>query len=720
MLSFILAHTSNLFGQHNVILSLSDSATGELIVNAEVLHNGLFLYTDSYGKAGLHSDEDFLAIVFHPSYQTKHISARITSDTLLILELAPVSTNLAEVTIKAKTIKYEPGHKVFSGDLKTKMPFLFSEADPIKFLQSLPGVSNVQEGNSGFYIRGGNSDQTLVLLDGAPIYNIQHAFGLFSIFNAQSIRSVELINSHISPELGGAGSGFLQVHSKNGDLNKYRAEVGIGTLVSSIHFEGPIAKEKLSFLIAGRKSYIGQLVKESDFKTEFSDLNLNLYFKPNSKNVVVFTAFYSKDDFKLEDAFGLSGLGDSLSWTNLVNTLRWSTIISKKYNLTNSISYSMMDQKSLNNEGALSGNAQVIRDFVLKTKLLTSKGHNKHMMFGNEFKLFTSKTQIYDVGAYNNFDIGSPSILNSTYFSYSKKWSSFKMVSGIRLNYFKNLSDNYQIFHPNPRISLIYSKREDVKFSFSYDLLSQFRYNISQTLFALPTDLWTTASQRLPALKTHSVDAGVTYKIAGWDLSWSLYYKVMQHMFDYKIGVSLFQTDDFTDALIDVKSQAYGSELFAYRETRYYDLYLSYTYSRSLRQSPLINSNNIYPSNYDRPHLLSVSFNYHKPKAKWQSHAMFTLQSGRSVTVPLYYNGAVTIYSDRNEVRLPVYHRFDIGMNYKKQLSKRYELNFDFSIYNVLNRRNTYQIIFDQYELKPYSLTLFPIIPSLAIKLKFN
>jgi hypothetical protein len=699
----------------------------------------------------------------------------LDKDQTLSIELFEQLTQLKDVVVRADAYDRNVSSvemSVVKMDIKTlkSIPAFLGEADIIKSILLLPGVSTVGEGASGFNVRGGNVDQNLILFDDAPVFNSSHLFGFFSTFNSDVIKDVTLYKGGIPAQYGGRISSVLDVKSKAGNYRKFEGGGGLGIIASRLFLEGPIIKEKTSFIVSARYAYPDWILKKTrnlslrKSSGYFYDLNAHVNHKINDNHSLQLSAYSSSDGFRLAS--------DTLyQWTTNNASLKWNALLTDKLfinvsgiigNYTYSIDgesnpnqfrsdfgiktlgskvdltyYATQQHKfdaglGFNSYHFDSGNLQPIDDSpVNPVDLEEEKAIEYHAFVSDEFKL-NSKITIqgglrfsqYEIRGPNNVFVYQPgepqsptSIIDTLTFSKNEK---IKTYNGLE-----------------PRLSVKFSVTENSSIKVSYNKTIQYLHLVSNTTAVSPLDLWKSSNYYIKPEIGHQIALGYFRNLFNNTIETSVetYYKEVENMLEYKDGAELVFNPFLESALLPAVGKAYGIELMVKRNAGKLTGWVSYTYARSLRQvkgksePETINNGEYYPSNFDKPHDLTVVTNY-KFTRRLSLSANFTYSTGRPITYPsdvYIVNGYTAVQFDkRNQGRIDDYHRLDLSFTIDENLNinKKWKGSWVFSIYNVYGRKNPYSVFFKpEYSGKlPQSFQLSvlgTIFPSITYNFKF-
>lgn len=649
------------------------------------------------------------------------------------------------------------------------VPVLLGETDLLKTLQLLPGVRNAGEGNTGMYVRGGGPDQNLILLDDAIVYNTGHLFGFFSIFNSDAIKNISLVKGGMSAQYGGRLSSVLDIAMKEGNLNKFEAEGGIGAIASRLSFQGPIKKNKSSFIVSGRRTYIDLVAKpfiseKSDFYGSgyyFYDFNAKVNYIFSEKDRLYLSGYFGRDVFTYRNA--RRAFKADIPWGNSTATLRWNHVFSRKLFANTTLVY---------NDYAFSFGASQ-NDFNIK---LSSGIHDWSAK--TDFDYYASPQHKLRFGAAYTYHTFTPNILNGsqgdTRFYPNNESSKYagetgiylqddweigkriKINAGLRYSRFVQLGP-YSIFAHDlngnktdsitygrnkavktydgfePRFTMRYAIDDETSFKAAVTRNIQYIHLVSNAGSTLPTDLWVPSTFRVKPQLSWQYAAGLFKNFSNnmLETSVELYYKRMNNQIEYREGYTPSLKDPEEDFVFG-KGWSYGTELFITKKKGKLTGWIGYTLSWTWRQFDTLNAGVKFPSKYDRRHDLSVVGTYQLNK-KWKFSAVFVYGSGNAVSLPerFYVIGGVLTqeYSQINQYRLAPYHRMDLSATLTPQTkpNRKWQQSWVFSIYNVYSRLNPYFIYISQdgsaYDgsltMQTLQVSLFPIIPAVTWNFKF-
>lgn len=756
---------------------IKDSLSGETLIGANLnipaAEKGVTSNQYGYFSITLAKGKYVLSCSF-VGYNTKVLTVNLDSSYQTNINLIPANTIIEEVTVtghrRDNNVKAAQMGKIdLSIEAIKSMPALFGEVDILKTLQLLPGVRNAGEGNSGFYVRGGGPDQNLIILDDAVVYNTGHLFGFFSIFNSDAIKSVSLIKGGMPSQYGGRLSSVVDISMKDGNMNKTQVDAGIGLIASRFSIQGPIKKNKASYIFSARRTYIDQLVKPAVKKSSafygsgyyFYDLNGKVNYIISDKDRIYLSGYLGRDVFNFNNAE--RSFKTNIPWGNSTVTFRWNHVFNRKLFSNTSLVYN--DYKfsfgaSQNNfsiklsSGIKDMNAKVDFDYYpLPTHKIKFGGlYTYHSFLPNilngqqDSTVFTpnNANQKYanEYGLYvqDDWDISNKIKLNAglrysafqqigPYKTYTtdangNKMDSIVYKSGQPIKYYGGLE---------PRFTIRYAINEESSVKAAVTRNLQYIHLVSNAGTTLPTDLWVPSTYRVKPQIGWQYAAGYfrNFKNNTYETSVEVYYKRMQNQIEYREGYTPSLKDP-EEEFVFGKGWSYGSEFFVNKVKGRLTGWIGYTLSWTWRKFPDLNSGIKYPSKFDRRHDLSVVGTYELNK-KWKLSSVFVYGSGNAVTVPerfYFINGVLTQENSRiNAYRLAPYHRIDFSATLTPQNKKKrkYTGSWVFSIYNAYSRQNPYFIYFDQsgsiangdLKVTAKQVSLFPIIPAVTWNVRF-
>ena len=753
-----------------------DSLSGETLIGATVSVNGhgKGIVSNQFGFYSITLPRGAYAVVVSfAGYQLQQLV--ITFDKNIeqnfYLTTKPV---LQEVIVSARrrdgnVTNAQMGKIDLNINQVKSVPVLLGETDLLKTLQLLPGVRNAGEGNTGLYVRGGGPDQNLILLDDAIVYNTGHLFGFFSIFNSDAIKNISLIKGGMPAQYGGRLSSVLDVAMKDGNLKKFEVEGGIGAIASRLSIQGPIKKDKSSFIISGRRTYIDLLAKpfisqKSDFYGSgyyFYDFNAKVNYIFSEKDRVYLSGYFGRDVFTYRNSRRV--FKADIPWGNSTATLRWNHVFNRKLfaNTTvlyNDYAFSFGATQNDFNIKLSSG----IHDWSAKTDFDFYASAQHKLRFGAAFTYHTftpnvlsgnqGENQFYPDNEMRKY-AGETGIYLQDDWDVSER---IKINAGLRYSRFVQLGP-YKIFstdlNGNKSDSISYSRHKAVKtydgfeprFTIRYAIDDetsikaavtrnlQYIHLVSNAGSTLPTDLWVPSTYRVKPQESWQYATGFfkNFNDNMLETSLEVYYKQMNNQIEYREGYTPSLKDPEEDFVFG-KGWSYGTELFINKTKGKLTGWIGYTLSWTWRQFDTLNEGLRYPSKYDRRHDLSVVATYQLNK-KWKLSGVFVYGSGNAVSLPerFYIVGGVFTqdYSKINQYRLAPYHRMDISatLTPRTKPNQKFQQSWIFSIYNAYSRLNPYFIYFSQegspydgtLKIEPHQVSLFPIIPAVTWNFKF-
>ena len=782
-ISFILIYTS-LLAQDKFTLNgtITDAKSNETLIGVNIIFPELQTGTNTneYGFYSISLVEGTYKVqISYLGYNSVIQTISFSEDKTLNFKLEESTENLNEIIIKQDVEQLnikKPQMSVNKMSIKTikQMPVVLGEVDVIKSITLLPGVTNAGEGSSGFNVRGGAADQNLILLDEATIFNSSHLFGFFSVFNPDAIKDIKLYKGGIPAKYGGRVSSVLDIYQKDGNSNAFHMNGGLGIVSSRLLAEGPIKKDKGSFLVAGRSSYAHLFLPlfDLDNVAYFYDLNTKLSYRLNDKNSIYLSGYFGRDVFNISDSF-------ENTYGNTVVNFRWNHLFSDKLFSNMSAIYSdYYYGLNLNfvgfdwNSGIQNFNFKYDLKHYLSNDLKLEYGLNSIYYKFNPGDIKPSDessginplqlTQKYafENAAYINAE---HNVSNKLSLSYGFRISSFLRLGQDELNVYDNnnpvvFNQDFQIYEKatptgterfdrsdiitsfanfEPRFSLAYQLQDNSSIKASYNRMTQYLHLLSNTLSPTPLDIWTPSGKYAKPQLLDQVALGYFRRFNNniFSVEVETFYKTIQNRIDYIDGADLVANNAIEQIILNGKARAYGLEILFRKNEGQFKGWLAYTLSKSEQQTEGrtdvetgINNGQWYNTGYDRTHDVSLTMSYDLNN-KWTFGSNFLFQTGRPITYPnsqYEYNG-ITIpnYEARNSSRLPSYHRLDLSATYDPtpETTKRWKGTWVFGIYNIYNRRNAASINFGQNRMTGQNeatrLAIFGIIPSVSYNFKF-
>ncbi len=779
---FLLLCSLSVFSQERLTLSgtITDVSTNETLigVNIVVPDARVAAVTNEYGfysvtlPAGKHS-----VIVSMVGYAEINELIVMDSSVRRNFEMVSEGEQLEEVVIleKPRSNIRRPEMSVNRLSIESikKMPVVLGEVDVLKSILLLPGVTNAGEGASGFNVRGGGADQNLILLDEATIFNSSHVFGFFSVFNPDAIKDLKLYKGGIPARFGGRASSVLDIYQKDGNSNKFSMNGGIGLISSRLLAEGPIVKDKGSFLVGGRASYGHLFLKLTDIKNSayFYDLNMKLNYKLDADNSVFLSGYFGRDVFNLSGSF-------KNIYGNATMNMRWNHLFSEKLFSNLSLIYSdyyygldldfvgfqydsgirnyniKYDFKSYLTEkinlqfginstyyefnpgtieplGSNSGfiRSQLDRKYAFEPSAYLEAEHKLSNRFSIRYGVRLSAFYRIGVSNVNQYD-GSPVVFNEQQQIYEK-------AEPVATKYYGANEVIKSFGNIEPRFSLSYALTDDRSLKFGYNRMTQYLQLISNTSSPTPLDVWTPSDNFIRPQIADQVAFGYFTNFSDDRYSFEIesFYKEIKNRIDYIDGADLIANDALEQVVLNGEMRSYGIETMIRKNTGKFTGWISYTLSRSEQRTPGrndsepgINNGEWYRSAYDKLHNLAVTSAF-EFNDKWSFGANFTLQTGQPVTFPegqyQYQDITVPSYGPRNRNKLPAYHHLDISATYvpKPNKKKGWQGEWVFSVYNVYNRQNAASLNFSQNQEtgsnEATRFTIFGAVPAISYNFKF-
>jgi CarboxypepD_reg-like domain/TonB-dependent Receptor Plug Domain len=779
LIIFSLLSPAYIYAQQSFTVSgyVLDVRSGENLPNANVQIVGTekSVSTNTYGYYSITVKEGKASLkASYVGFESKTIDLTITGNLKLNFEMGVRNVLEKGIVVKGNKRKdenvktTEVGVHQLSVESVKKLPVILGEVDVLKTIQLLPGVKNGGEGSSGFYVRGGGPDQNLILLDDAVVYNTGHLFGFFSVFNGDAVKNITLIKGGMPAEYGGRLSSVLDVNMKEGNNKEFKLEGGIGLIASRLSLQGPIIKNKASFILSGRRTYATELLKLvqpnnerlKNFGYYFYDFNAKINYKLGSNDRLYASGYFGDDVFKFsnrENTFKAR-----IPWGNRTVTVRWNHLFNDKLFMNTTAVYNRYDFQFAGAQQAFNVKlTSGIRDWNLKTDLdyFAKNGHKIKFGAATIYHTFqpstlsgsNDSTELTPVNPVLKYALESSAYISDDFDL--NKWC--RINAGLRYSSFLHLG-GYKLYQRQNGInidSITYQSGEVVKAyggleprlnaRFSLDATSSIKTSITKSYqyihlvtnngSTLPTDLWVPSTLLVQPQKAWQYSGGYFKNFLNnmLETSVEVYYKDMYNQLEYKEGYTPNNNNDPEYEFVQGKGWAYGAEFFINKTKGQWTGWIGYTLSYTKREFEKLNSGNVYFAKYDRRHDLSIVNTYERNKA-WTFSSVFVFSSGNRVTLPtnLFTIDRLLIsqYDVLNNQVLPPYHRLDLGAVYTPQHKKprRYSSSWAFSIYNVYNNFNPYIIYLDTggtltngIDLKLKQISIFPIIPSITWNFKF-
>nr|WP_068890484.1 TonB-dependent receptor [Pedobacter panaciterrae] len=755
------------FSQDKFTISgiVTDSGTGETLIGASVKLTGTTTVgagTNAYGFYSLSTEEGVYELsVSFIGYKTIKQSITISKNIRQNFVLSE-DNQLNEVVISAEkrdgnVSNPQMGLQKINIREINNVPVLLGERDVLKTLQLLPGIKSAGEGNSGFYVRGGSTDQNLILLDEAPVYNASHLLGFFSTFNSDAIKDVSVYKGGMPAQYGGRLASVLDIKMNDGNRKEYTAEGGLGLISSRLKVEGPIVKDKGSFMVSTRRTYLDAFLALSPDSSingntlYFYDVNAKANYQLDDNNTLYLSGYFGRDKLGIAEAFGFN-------WGNGTVTLRWNHLYSDRLFSNTSLIYSNYNYVIQNfvEDNNFEVNSS-IKDFNLKQDFEYSLNNAHNLKFGVNAihhtiapgKLTATEASSVNATTYENRKGFELAAYLSDEWAVSDKMN---LVYGLRVSGFSLLGPgsfktydaegntigvttykagefvkNY--FNLEPRISASYQLTPSSSLKTAYTRNIQNIHLMSNSTSTSPTDLYIMNSNNVKPEIADQIAAGYfrNFNDNNYEFSAELYYKWMQNQIEYRSGTDLRGNSNVEADLLYGDGRAYGIELFLKKRFGRFNGWIGYTWSRTQRQFDAINEGKWFYAKQDRTHDLSLVGIY-KAGSRWSFSSVFVYNTGNAVTYPngkYQINGRTAFYyAEKNAYRTPAYHRLDISATLEGKPGRKLQSSWSFGIYNVYNRQNAFSIDFkdnadDLSKTEVVRTTLFGIIPSVTWNFKF-
>lgn len=770
------------FSQQKYTLSgtITEAAGNETLIGVNIIVSELNTgtITNEYGFYSITLPQGTYQVqISYLGYQAVIKTIELNTNTKANFQLEEESEELSEIVLtenieKLNIRNVQMSTTTLKAETIKQIPVVLGEADIIKSILLFPGVTSAGEAASGFNVRGGSADQNLILLDEAIIFNSSHLFGFFSVFNPDAIKDIKLYKGGIPARYGGRVSSVLDIYQKDGNSNSFHVNGGIGAVASRILAEGPIVKDKGSFLIGGRSSYAHLFLKLTDNENSayFYDLNTKLSYKLNENNNLYLSGYFGRDVFNISDAF-------DNSYGNAVLNLRWNHLFSDKlfsnlsliysdyfygltldfvgfkwnsgitnFNLKYDLKYYLSDNFQLNfglsniyykfNPGEIKPTKpdsginyfKLIDKYANEAALYVDAEHNISDKISIGYGLRLSRFNRLGQKEINIYENNNPVIYNEELGVYEKA----NPIETKSISRKKTIKDFTNL---EPRFSISYLLNDSQSVKASYNRMSQYLHLITNTSSPTPLDVWAPSGEFSKPQILDQYAIGYFKAFDKYSLETEAFYKTIRNRIDYIDGADLIANNAIEQIILNGEARAYGLELLLRKNEGKFQGWFAYTLSRSEQKTPGrnasepgINNGKWYKTPYDKTHDVSVSTSYELNK-KWKFSSNFIFQTGQPTTFPngqyTFENISVPSFSLRNENRLPVFHRFDISATYTPKPEKKngWRGEWVFSIYNVYNRKNAASISFrkneDTLQNEAIRLSIFGIIPSVTYNFRF-
>ncbi|MBO6118094.1 MAG: TonB-dependent receptor [Bacteroidales bacterium] len=781
LLLLVVLFFADAFGQKYVVNGyIYDGQTNETLIGATVYEpsSKSGTTTNAYGFYSFKTSfaEALLEISF-VGYEKQVLQLTLTKDTLLNIYLNP-STTLDEVVIRDNSeqqrfLKDEiPGKIEINPQIVAKMPTLTGESDLLKALQMLPGVKSGTEGTVGLYVRGGNSDQNLYLIDGIEVYNPNHLMGFISAFNTDAIKNIDFYKGGFPAQFGGRVSSVMDIRNKDGNNEKIKGDFSIGLISAKMNLEGPIKTDKTTFSLSFRRTYLDLLLKpiiwyatrddddKYSFAYHFYDINAKIKHRFNPENSLTLSVYSGRDKYSFSDKYDYEDYENSQAdvfWGNTIVTLDWSHKYSAQLFGNLSLSYNRY-RSSMGSEFDFTGYEQekikyhteytflsAVEDIILKDNFNYYLNAYNSFNFGVNYthhhytpeitNIYSTENGAYATDPYkvsNNKDADEFIVYAEDVITFNEQTS---LRAGVHADYYNVESVSY--FSLQPRLSFRYSVSDNLSLKAGYAVMRQNIHLLSNGLFSLPTDLWVPVTELIKPITSNQVSAGVFWQIKeGINAGMEAYYKKLDKVIDYKDGVSSFNnSENWEQKVAQGSGKAYGAELSIQKNTGRLTGWIAYTLSWSKRVYPggEINNGKEFYDRFDVRHQFNAVASV-RLSEKWDVTASFVINSGARTNVPIasYYNPMgynasygyfssselINIYGERNNFRMPSYHRLDLGFNRTSKKKNRVSI-WSFNVYNAYNHKNAFFVFLSDKPNTLRAFSIMPVIPTVSYTRKF-
>lgn len=755
---------------------IRDQSNYETLIGATIYETSTNVgsVSNEYGFYSLSLPAGHHSILFsYIGFDDEVIEIYLNQDITQDIELSTMSTSISEVVISASSIKKEEHVSstevgAVDVDIETikKMPALFGEIDVIKAIQLLPGITSIGEGGSGLYVRGGNTDQNLILLDEAPVYNATHLGGFFSTFNPDAIKDLKVFKAGFPANYGGRLSSVIDIRMKDGNRKNIATTGGIGTIMSRLAVEAPLG-DKGSVILAGRRTYLDVFAKaveslrnrnrnDNDFELFFYDLNAKLNYQITEKDRLFASGYFGRDVMAFDDETN----DLRVDWGNTTTTLRWNRIYSPKLFSNLTYYYSNYDYfLKINLEPLNVEWRSKLKEHSGKLDFTYYPNPDHTVKFGAQLiqhRVEPGQVEISNDGELiDDYNIGNNQSLEPAVYA-ADEWNvtdKFKVDAGLRLSGLLNrgpadvveLDENFEpikttnvekgtynsYWNLEPRLKLRYMLNEKSSLKGSYTRTAQYIHLASNGNFSSPFDIWFTSSPQIKPQLADQLSLGYFTNLFNnnLELTGEVYYKDFKNAVDFKDRARLLFNQNLETEIRIGEGHSYGFELLLQKNTGKLTGWIGYTFSKARRKIQDVNDNQWYNAKYDKPHDLSIVAAYEISK-RVTFGANFTYASGGAITLPVsgydFYGSQVPIYSQRNDARLPNYHRLDCSLTLKgkKNANRRFQTEWVFSLFNAYNRKNAFVIAFGEDELNPNisvakKRSIFSRVPAITFNFKY-
>lgn len=744
--------------------SVTSKNSGESIIGAsiKVLNSNFGTTSNEYGFYSLLLAADTYQVVYSAVGKTPDtVQINLSGNIEKNIPLSDANYELAAVTVTSSKTSgrsvsgSQMGIEKLSVQEARNIPVIFGEKDLLKTIQLLPGIKTAGDGNSGIFVRGGTTDQNQIILDEANIYNASHLFGFFSTFNSDAIKDIAVYKGGMPAQYGGRLSSVLDVRMNEGNNQHTSVSGSLGLISAKLNVEGPIQKDKSSFLLTGRRTYADVFLKlDDEYKNNqlyFYDLNAKLNYELGKKDKLYLSGYFGKDALGFNDQF-------NINWGNGTGTLRWNHIFNSRLFLNTSLIFSNYNYafKVKNGTNDIRIFSQ-IRDWNLKQDYQYSINNKNSFRFGwssiyhiirpgeitgNASSSINNKIQdkrySFENAVYAS-NVFKPN--NKLTITVGARLSAFSVLGGgnfYNIDAAGNIKDTLKYakgkviktyYNPEPRVSVGYMLNTNASLKAAFTRNAQYMHQITTSTGSNPLDKWASTSNIIQPQISNQYSIGYYANILrnNYEFTAEAYYKDMENILDYRNGADVFLNETVESQLLFGKGRAYGIEFMLKKKTGKLTGWISYTLSKSERKINGINNNQWYNATQDRTHDIAIVGTYQVNK-KWTLSGNFVFYTGNAVTFPsgkYQVNGQTAYYyNSRNADRMPNYHRLDFGATMQLKKTKKWTKELVFSLYNVYGRENAYTINFKDNKDNPniteiVQTSLFRWVPSVSYNFKF-
>lgn len=743
----------SLLAQQRVIHgNVLDAKTGESVV-------GAYIFGEKSAAGSISNAYGFYSVTFPADevvFCCSMLGYELFKDTLpqtnngtVTIRLNPIDYKLQDVVVYAPYQNHAGFHHLSASQIK-RLPTMGGEPDLMKTLQFFPGVMSGNDGANNLSVRGGSQWQNLVLLDEAVVYNPNHSLSFFSVFNSDAVKQVDLYKAYIPLAYGGRLSSVMDIHMNEGNNKQLGIKGGVGLLASRLMVEGPIVKEKISFMISGRYGYPGEVANFlSNIETigndiqqlngadiGFYDINAKVNAILNNKNRLFISFYNSKDRFK-SAAF----IDDYLmNWGNTTGTLRWNSTFNDKLNVNTTFCMSnyFYDYTQLADGQNYKWKSDM-QSYALRNDWDYYFSNRVRIKSGINIEYFTTKPGEIDKATESSnilpYVMESRQSLETVIYSELQLTMNplWRIIGGIRLagnySYANTLLKEKLYLNPEPRFELQFVPDKTTTYSLSGIVTTQNMHLLSNSSIGIPSDIWVPANEKLKPSSAYQISAGYKKQLSNNQYTFSAegYYKNMQNIVDYKDNANIFMNNKIEEQLEKGWADSYGIEFYLSKNHGPLTGWVSYTLSKATNHIKTVNNGKGYAPVYDRPHDLKL-FGTYQISSKWWASSTLTLRSGMNVTMPIshyvYQGSAFYEYTERNGYRAPMFRQLDIAFTYRPEIKNRWQSEWVFGVMNVLNRKNVFSMYAGRDRLLlgksgAYKMYLHGIMPSISYNFKF-